>query len=1136
MFVTKRNGTIEPVSFDKIISRIAKLVEGLNTEYIDPVIVAQKVINGVYKGVNTSELDELAAEISANLSTHHPDYSLLAGKILVSNLHKNTDNNYKNVVDKLYNHIFMGEKAPLVSDELFNIVNKYPDEIQSMFDYNRDYNYDYFGFRTLQKSYLLKINNKTIERPQHLLMRVAIGIQGDNLEKIKEMYDYMSNKYYTHATPTLFNAGTQRPQCSSCFLLSMKDDSVEGIYDTLKDCALISKFAGGIGLNIHNIRANNSYIKGTSGYSNGIIPMLQVFNNTARYIDQCLTKNTIIYTKNGPICIKDVIPKETEIYTLNGLEVVQDLLENFYTGMLLNIITNHSINTLKITNEHPIYSIQVNSIENMDIKTIKKMIENNLLQPDFVEAKDLTENDYICHVIPEYSQDFEHITERDCFIYGIMLKSCIFDKKSNKIYLNSKKYIIDIVKSYLTDKYLYFTLENIKDDDSILTWYFSNILPFRQNSFYDEFNNKRIPHQFLNLPNNKIKQILAGIYITFSDITYNNKEKILYTTSIKFVENIKYLFLRLGILVNGDDNVNKINNDDYIIDGYTLSFPDINILSDEIDDISLNFIRYKNLLLTKIYKIYNEKYDDTVYDLQMKDCHNYLINNGLVHNGGGKRKGSIAIYLEPWHADIYDFLDLKKNHGKEESRARDLFYALWIPDLFMERVRDNKQWSLFCPNEAPGLHEVYGEDFNNLYTKYENSGLARKSVNAQDLFFKICESQIETGTPYMLYKDSCNYKSNQKNLGTIKSSNLCTEIVEYSSKDEQAVCNLASINLTKFVEKIDHTFVFNFEKLGKVTQFVTQSLNQVIDVNFYPNVETKRSNIKHRPIGIGVQGLADTFIMLKFPFESKFAEQLNKDIFETIYYNALVASNNLSKKYGPYESFTDSPTSKGILQFDLWNHKPTSDRYNWTKLKEDIILYGLRNSLLVAPMPTASTAQILGNNESFEPYTSNVYSRRVLAGDFPIVNKHLIKDLIELNLWNADMRNKIMFYKGSIQNIEEIPKNIKEIYKTVWEISQKVLINMAVDRGIYIDQSQSFNIHMEDVSYKKLSAMHFYGWKNGLKTGMYYLRSRPAVDPIAFTVEQKSKNILNNEKKDKNKFKICLPTLNTENMCFSCSS
>ena len=758
MYVVKRDGRKEPVMFDKITARVKKLCYGLN-ELVDPVKVAMRVIEGLYDNVTTSELDNLAAEIAATMTTSHPDYAKLAARISVSNLHKNTKKTFSEVMTDLFEYVNprTGEKAPLLSEEVYKVIMDNKEKLDSTIIYNRDFGYDYFGFKTLERSYLLKLNGEIAERPQHMLMRVSIGIHIDDLDAAIETYELMSKKYFTHATPTLFNSGTPKPQMSSCFLLTMKDDSIDGIYDTLKQTAKISQSAGGIGLSIHNVRATGSYISGTNGTSNGIVPMLRVFNDTARYVDQ----------------------------------------------------------------------------------------------------------------------------------------------------------------------------------------------------------------------------------------------------------------------------------------------------------------------------------------------------------GGGKRKGSFAMYVEPWHADIFDFLDLKKNHGKEEMRARDLFYAMWMPDLFMKRVQEDGKWTLMCPHECPGLYDTYGEEFEKLYEKYESEGKGRRTIKARELWEKIMESQIETGTPYMLYKDAANRKSNQKNLGTIRSSNLCTEILEYTSEDEVAVCNLASIALPMFVKGNE----FDHKELFKITKRVTKNLNKVIDRNYYPVKEAENSNMRHRPVGLGVQGLADTFIRLRMPFTSDEAKKLNQEIFETLYFAAVTASMEMAKEEGPYSTFKGSPISQGEFQYNMWGIKDEelSGRWDWAKLRKQVMKNGVRNSLLLAPMPTASTSQILGNNEAFEPYTSNIYTRRVLSGEFIVVNKHLLEDLVARDLWTEDVKNAIMRNNGSVQNIDIIPDDLKELYKTVWEMSMKDIIDMSRHRGYFIDQSQSLNLFMENANYSKLTSMHFYAWKSGLKTGMYYLRTKAAVDAIKFTLEKEKK-------------------------------
>ncbi|MGX7667272.1 ribonucleoside-diphosphate reductase subunit alpha [Flavobacterium pedocola] len=758
MYVVKRDGRREPVMFDKITDRVRILCYGLN-DLVDPVKVAMRVIEGLYDGVTTSELDNLAAETAASMTVTHPDYAQLAARIAVSNLHKNTKKSFSETMADMYHYVNprTGQASPLLSDEVYEAIMANAETLDSSIIYNRDFNYDYFGFKTLERSYLLRINGHIVERPQHMLMRVSVGIHLNDIPAAIETYELMSKKFFTHATPTLFNAGTPKAQMSSCFLLTMQDDSIDGIYDTLKQTAKISQSAGGIGLSIHNVRATGSYIRGTNGTSNGIVPMLRVFNDTARYVDQ----------------------------------------------------------------------------------------------------------------------------------------------------------------------------------------------------------------------------------------------------------------------------------------------------------------------------------------------------------GGGKRKGSFAIYVEPWHADIFDFLDLKKNHGKEEMRARDLFYAMWMNDLFMKRVQEDAHWTLMCPNECPGLYDVYGDEFDKMYLAYEEAGKGRKTIKARELWEKILESQIETGTPYMLYKDAANRKSNQKNLGTIRSSNLCTEILEYTSADEIAVCNLASISLPMFVENGQ----FNHQLLHDVTKRVTRNLNKVIDRNYYPVKEAENSNMRHRPVGLGVQGLADAFILLRMPFTSDEAKKLNQEIFETIYFAAVTASMEMAKEEGPYSTFKGSPISQGEFQYNLWGLKDEelSGRWDWTSLRKEVMANGVRNSLLMAPMPTASTSQILGNNEAFEPYTSNIYTRRVLSGEFIVVNKHLLHDLVSLGLWDENLKQEIMRANGSIQDIDVIPQDIKELYRTVWEMSMKDIIDMSRHRGYFIDQSQSLNLFMEGATFSKLTSMHFYAWQSGLKTGMYYLRTKSAVDAIKFT--------LNNDKK-----------------------
>jgi ribonucleotide reductase alpha subunit/intein/homing endonuclease len=1165
MRVTKRNGILENLSFDKILNRIKKLGNevGIHINYQSLVM---KVIDQLYDNISTTKIDELASEQCAALSTNHPDYATLASRIVISNHQKNTDPSFYNVIMKLYSFTNInGENKPLVSKELWNFTQKYKNEIDEMIDHNRDYLIDFFGFKTLERAYLFKVQNKIVERPQHMWMRVAIGIHGDidksnSLSLIKETYDLMSQKYFTHATPTLFNAGTPRPQLSSCFLLGMEDDSLEGIYNTLKDCALISKWAGGIGLHVHNIRAKDTHIQGTNGKSNGLVPMLRVFNNTARYVDQCVHPETIIYTTNGPIQIQHCSSNETKIFNLTGsVETIENVLENPYEGDIYNIETMHCIDNLKITPDHPIYVLK--NQPNVNYAVINKRLNNKNINFEWIEPKDLNKGDMLIYKIPNYHIDINNITEDDCYMYGVILgDGCMHNEDQNgyiSLHTTNKKHILDFSIKYFENKCIQYRI-NTDNNVTRIRWNKNINMPFRYNDVYDINKNKYIHHKWLNLPINKSKYILKGLLDTDG---CNNKELVFDNTSRQLIECVRFICLKMGILTSGysRDRIGQSHETSRGIItnkkiSYCLRIPKTKDIC-ELMNISYNdkqffkFFKYNDYLLTRIKQITIEKYNGTLYDLQMKDEHNYMLHNGIHHNGGGKRNGSFAIYLEPWHPDIEDFLELRKNHGDEELKARDLFYALWISDLFMERVKNNGKWSLFCPHECPGLHDVYGDKFTELYEKYESLNKARKVINARDLWFKILDAQMETGTPYLLYKDSVNNKSNQKNIGTIKSSNLCCEILQYSDDKESSVCNLASIALPLFVN--EKTKQFDYNKLHEITKVVTNNLNKVIDINFYPTEKTKRSNLLHRPIGIGVQGLADVFILMDIPFYSDEAKEINKLIFETIYHAALEKSNEIainiknikneniynnilvntttytnglkyglkSEHSGAYQSFENSPASQGILQFDMWNVTP-SERYDWNKLKHSIMDHGLRNSLLVAPMPTASTSQILGFNECFEPITSNLYSRKTLAGEFIVVNKYLMKELIDLGLWNEQVKNNIIANKGSVQQLTILPEHIRNKYKIVWEMPMKHLIDMSADRGAFICQSQSLNLWLEDPTYNSLTSMHFYSWKKGLKTGIYYLRRKAKHQAQQFTIEPEEKK---NREQD-------------EDICLNCSA
>ena len=949
MYVTKRNGKTEIISFDKILRRLRRLGTEASLK-INYTTLTMKVIDQLYDKIPSTKIDELSADQCASLASTHPDYNTLAGRIVVSNHHRSTSTSFSKVMRQLYDfkdgH---GNNCPMISKELYQLVCAKAKDLDAICKYERDYLIDYFGFKTLERSYLMKVNRVTVERPQHMWLRVSLGIHGDNLDAARETYEAMSQKYFTHATPTLFNAGTPRPQLSSCFLLSMESDSIDGIYNTLKDCANISKWAGGIGLHIHNIRAQGSHIRGTNGSSNGIVPMLRVFNNTAKYVDQCVTGNVPILTETGYKPIRDI--KVDDIVMTRPIPEPADFSESeFYQ--------NNDTRGLETEDSISIGSLNANRQEKGRVKEV-----------------------------------LVHTSHCEEGVDILMIKSTTSLSRGNE----TDEYTLQITPGhpvYALRK------ENVDDPRSRGEW------------------------------------------------------------------------IEAGNLQVGD----------------RLLF-----------GMAKNVYRTISYIQTIVCK---EPLFDLEIDTSEGSSPSYLTQTALLHNGGGKRNGSFAIYLEPWHSDIEMFLQMRKNHGDEELKARDLFYALWIPDLFMQRVKEGGKWTLMCPDECPGLADCYGDAFVELYTKYEQEGRGKKTMVARDLWFQVLDAQMETGTPYILYKDACNTKSNQKNLGTIKSSNLCTEIVEYSSPDETAVCNLASIGLPTFVNQDAKTY--DLDHLHSIVKIATRNLNRVIDINYYPTEKTRKSNMRHRPIGLGVQGLADVFIQMGYPFYSADAKELNRAIFETIYHAAVEQSVELAKTEGHYETFQGSPASKGELQFDLWNVIP-SDRYDWGKIRKDVQQYGMRNSLLVAPMPTASTSQILGFNECIEPITSNIYSRRTLAGEFILANKYLMADLIKLDLWNEKIKNNIIANNGSVQHIEVIPQEIRDKYKTVWEISMRDLIDMAADRGAYICQSQSLNLWLEDPNYNSLTSMHFYSWKKGLKTGIYYLRRRAKHQAQQFTIEPENR-------------------------------
>jgi len=938
-------------------------------------------------------------------------------------------------------------------------------------------------------------------------MRVALGIWNNNLDMAFKTYDLLSTKRMTHATPTLFNAGTPRSQLSSCYLLSMADDSISGIYKTLGDCAAISKYAGGIGLHLHNIRARGSLIRGTNGTSNGLIPMIRVFNNTARYVDQCFTPDTVIFTAAGPKAIEDVSVTDKVLTSTGAYERVRLPVRHEYTGDMLDVQLKNAIYPVRVTPEHQVFALQ-GQARGLNFDVIRNRLEKKLGAPEFVDAKDLLPGDFLVFPVPTYVEDIENITEEDCRFYGILLGDGHISHSGAGVSLNteSKRETLTFVEEYLVKRGVQskrYPYEGSREGVHVKWSTSSPGFKFTRSQLYDANMQKKIDTPFLHLPASKVKEIVRGLIET--DGCVGEKEISFEVSSYPLAEGFRYLLLRLGALASGYER-NRVGNVSSTRDIQT-TLPTAVVRVPRIPEILemfpkapkgeyFTFLRHDNKIYSRIQDITYTKYEGVVHDFEIEGPHDYVVAHmGIVHNGGGKRNGSFAMYLEPWHADVEDFLRLKLNSGAEEERARDLFYALWVPDLFMRRVEADESWSLFCPDEAPGLSDVHSAAFDELYESYEKAGRARSTISARKLWFQILETQMETGTPYLLYKDAANSKSNQQNLGTIKSSNLCTEIIEYSSPTETAVCNLASIALPSYIKD----GAFDFDSLRATVKTLVRNLNRIIDINFYPTPETKRSNMRHRPIGIGVQGLADLFAELDMSWESEAALRLNKLIFEHMYFAAVEESAALAKVEGPYETFAGSPMSKGILQPDMWGVKPTS-HLDWDGLRV-VAAAGVRNSLLMAPMPTASTSQILGFNECFEPFTTNIYTRRTLAGEYIVVNKYLVKELIALGLWSDGMKQRIILFNGSVQTISEIPERVRQKYKTAWELPQKLLIDMAADRGAFICQSQSLNLFVADPTNSKLTSMHFYGWKKGLKTGCYYLRTKAPVVAQKFTVD-----------------------------------
>jgi len=1111
MRVVKRSGEDEAVSFNKVLQRIRKASKGLT---INPDVLAQQVLSQIYDGVKTSEIDELTGQLAASLSTNHPDWGTLAANIVISNHQKKTSHRFSEVMLELSRQ----PKGSYIHPDLVALCADpgTAERINKEIDYQRDYLFDYFGFKTLEKSYLLRDAKRLIrERPQHVWMRVALALWNTNLNRAFETYHALSQKKFTHATPTLFNSGTPRQQLSSCFLLTMKDDSIAGIYETLKDCATISQHAGGIGLSIHKIRAKGSIIRGTNGTSNGIVPMLRNFNATARYVDQCFTPDTLVYTQTGPKEIEQIGITDKVLTSKGTYENVRLPVRHSYTGPMLELQIKNSIYPVRTTPEHQIMALTGQDL-GLNYSVIRNRLDKNYAKVEFHDAKDLRVGDFIAFPIPTYELDNQHITKEDCRMYGILLGDGYISKSLSGVCLNSLTKIEaqNFTKQYLSKRGIHVTESFDEESPNTLKLLWSSNHPgfkFTSSQLYDENGIKRFDPAFLHLPKAKILEVLHGILET--DGCIGEKEISLELTSHSMIEAVRYMLLRLGGLSSGYTrnrvgNVSSYKGITTRLETAVLRIPRIPeilaLFPHAPESRCFSFLRHENMLLSRIEEISETQYSGVVHDFEIEAPHDYVVSHlGVAHNGGGKRNGSFAIYIEPWHADIEDFLKLKLNTGMEEDRARDLFYALWIPDLFMKRVEANVDWTVFCPDEAPGLDDVWGDAFEALYTKYEAEGRGRKKINAQKLWFQILDAQIETGTPYLLYKDAANSKSNQQNLGTIKSSNLCTEIIEYSAPDETAVCNLASISLPSCVSVADGVKSFDFAELRNIVRIAVRNLNRVIDINYYPTKETERSNMRHRPVGLGIQGLADVFALLKYDWESPDAARLNQLIFEYMYYEAVSESARIAESEGSYSSFAGSPASQGRLQPDLWNVVPITEKegtLDWADLRLRAKV-GLRNSLLVAPMPTASTSQILGNNECFEPFTTNIYSRRTLAGEFTVLNKYLLTELRDAGLWSEGLKNEIIARNGSVQGIDAIPADVQARYKTTWEIKQRTLIDMARDRGAFIDQSQSLNLFVADPTYSKLTSMHFYAWKSGLKTGCYYLRSKAPVVAQQFTVD-----------------------------------
>lgn len=1240
MRVTKRTGQLQPVNIAKIQHRIQRLCEGLG--HVDSALVSQKVVSGLYDQVPTTQLDTLAAETSASLIPKHYEYDTLAARLAVSNLHAQTNPDLLETLQLLGN---------LIDPEVLDMIARHRDTIQGALCFDNDFGYDYFGFKTLCKSYLLRVNGAIVERPQHMLMRVALGIHGQDLDSALNTYHMMSNRIFTHASPTLFNAGTRKPQMSSCFLLDMTEDSIDGIYETLARCAKISKGAGGIGVHVHRIRAAGTPIEGTNGVSNGLPPMLRVYNATARYVDQCFAPETIVYTHRGPTPMGSLVKGDTILTAAGTMETIDQVLEYQFTGKILKIVSKQSYEPIRVTGEHQVLALR-GQAKGVNFDVIHNRLSKGYAKPEMTDAKDLIPGDFVCYPIPAtgIEQDDNSITVDDMHFYGLMVGDGWITSAPNgsdgictSTFDKDADYRAFVTK-YLQEHNVHFSIGEDTEKHTIRYVWSTNApgFKFSRSDLYDASGTKIIHAKFLNLPKEKAMGIVHGVLQSDGCIY---KEICLEMTSKPVIDAVRYILMRFGILSSGYcrdriGNVSSYKNITTRKKTYVLRIPLVRDITAMFPTASqgkyTTYLVHEGMMYSRIVSIEEEDFEGKVYDLEVANEHTYITSAlGSVHNGGGKRKGAFAVYLEPWHADIFEVLELKHNTGSDEIRARDLFYALWIPDLFYERVDQNGMWSLMCPKECPGLAECYGADFNALYTRYEAEGKFKRQVRAQELFMTIIATQIESGGPYMLNKDQCNLKNNQSNLGTLRGSNLCVapytriltkdgyvpigslkdkqvtiwngfewsdvtvrqtghdkellrvtcsngsvldctpehifytqdqsdgepfkvsakdlkvgdylcwyllpenlkeaqspsitsidkveglhdtycftepkrgrgtfegivtgqcaEILEYTSPDEVAVCNLASISLKAHL-KSDGTG-FDHDALIRTVRQIVINLNRIIDRNFYPVPQARHSNLKHRPMGIGVQGLHDVFYLLRMPFDSPEARALNRDIFETIYYAACRTSCELAQTEGVYESYHGSPMSQGKFQFDLWGVEP--QLHDWQPLRDMVAKHGMRNSLLVALMPTASTSQILGNVECFEASTSNLYARSTLAGTFQVVNRYLVNDLMARNLWDEDMKRAILAHEGSVQNIDRIPQDLKDLYKTVYEIKQRVVMDLAADRAPYVDQTQSMNLHVINPTVKKIANMHLYAWKLKLKTCQYYLRTLAAAEPVKFTI------------------------------------